>query len=116
MDSKVNTYSSATSCANEFNQIFAEGYSLKKTRLKQWIYANNQTQPSVARVLELTADEFKRKLREHEKFDREQLKKLINLLGAENAFNVIYFPSKRFRKKVRWEVFGKYRKKGDVNE
>lgn len=116
MDSKVNTYSSATNCANEFNQILADGYSLKKTRLKQWIYANNQTQPSVARVLELSADEFKRKLREHEKFDRAQMKKLINLLGAENAFNVIYFPSKKFRKEVWWQVFGKTRFVGDDNE
>ena len=49
-----------------------EGYSLKKWCLKQWIYSHGYTQPYVARRLGVSAEEFKRKLREHEKFNEYQ--------------------------------------------
>lgn len=96
--------------------VQVDGYSLKKYLLKKWIYENDHTQPYVARKMGLEPDEFKRKLREREKFNRDQIKSLVYLMGAEAAFNVLYFPSNRKRRKIWWEVFGKYKAKEELNE
>jgi hypothetical protein len=95
---------------------YPKGYSLKKYKLKEWIYDNGYTQPFVAKRLGLSPKEFKRKLRDHEKFHREQIKNLVYLMGAEFAFNVLYFPSKRTRKKIWWCVFGNDRNKKEDTE
>ena len=62
-----------------------------------------------------TMDEFKEKINNKGTFNREQLKALIYLMGAWDAFHVIYFPSKRQRRKVYWQVFGQYREKEKLN-
>ena len=116
MTSKVDICKSQTSSIENMNSVLAEGYSLKKYRLKKWIYDNGYTQPFVARKMGIEPIEFKRMLRERMKFSREQLWKLIKLMGAEEAFKVLYFPSKRRRRKIWWEVFGKYRQKEELNE
>ena len=114
MDSKQNTLNST---ANSTKSMFpADGYSLKKYLLKQWIYANGLTQPYVAKKMNLSPDEFKRRLREREKFNREEISSLIRLMDAEAAFEVIYFPTMKIRKRVWYEVFGKYKEKEELNE
>ena len=47
------------------------------------------------------------RLRRREKFNERELRILIYLMGAKDAFFVIYFPSFRFRKYVYRCVFGK---------
>lgn len=116
MDSKQSTSQSATNSIKVVEVIPTDGYPLKKYALKKWIYDNDHTQPYVAKALGLAPDEFKRKLREREKFNKEQIKSLVYLMGAEAAFNVLYFPSNRKRKKVWWEAFGKYKEKEGLNE
>ena len=83
-----------------------QGYSLKKRRLQCWIYARGYTQPYVARRLGLSAEEFKRKLREHEKFNEYQIGCLVQLMKAKAAFRVLYFPSLKMRRWIYKEVFG----------
>lgn len=90
---------------------FFDGYSLKKYSLKKWIYGNGYTQPFIAEELHLDVEEFKRKLRQREKFNREQITLLISIMKAKEAFKVIYFPTKRIRNRVWWQVFGKSREK-----
>lgn len=116
MNSKADICKSQANSIKNMNNILAEGYSLKKYRLKSWIYDNDYTQPYVARRMGIDLDEFKQMLRDRKKFSREQLWKLIKLMGAEEAFNVLYFPSQRRRRKIWWEVFGKYRRKEVLNE
>lgn len=116
MDSKQSISLSETNSIDSVENILSDGYALKKYKLKKWIYDNDHSQPYVAKALGLSPDEFKRKLREREKFNREQIKSLVYLIGAEAAFEVLYFPSKRKRKKVWWEVFGKYKEKEVLNE
>lgn len=93
------------------NTTIDKVFSLKKRALKRWIYDNEHTQPYVAKKIHISADEFKRKLREREPFEKEQIRRLVYLMGAEAAFNVLYFPNPDERKRVQEEVFGK--KKGD---
>ena len=92
--------------------IYQDGYSLKKYQLMKWIYKNNYSQPYVARVLNLATKEFKYKLRKRKKFTQTQIKSLVYMMGAKEAFKVIYFPTKRMRNRVWWQVFGKSREKG----
>ena len=70
----------------------------------------------VARTMRMSVYEFKGKLKDNEPFNREQLKNLIYLMGARNAFRVIRFHSNRQRRKVYQEVFGKYKNKERLNE
>lgn len=107
----------SNSTANSTKPIFpADGYSLKKYLLKQWIYANGLTQPYMARKMKLAPEEFKRRLREREKFNKEEIAALVDVMDAENAFRVIYFPTNRIRRNVWWHVFGKYKDKEELNE
>lgn len=116
MASKQSISLSETNSINAAENLLTDGYALKKYKLKKWIYDNDHTQPYVAKALGLLPDEFKRKLREREKFDKEQIKSLVYLMGAEAAFEVLYFPSNRKRKKVWWQVFGQYKEKEELNE
>ena len=82
-------------------------YSLRKKKLKKWIYENNYTLPYVAKRLGISKDELKRKLSEHDGFNKHQIKVLIYLVGASNAIDMIYFPSLKIKNKIINEVFGK---------
>ena len=92
------------------------GYPLKKYTLKKWIYRNGYTQPYVARKMDLPPEEFKRKLREREKFNEKQVTSLVKIMDARSAFRVIYFPTRRIRRKVWKKVFGRNRDKERLNE
>lgn len=92
------------------------GYGVKKKMLKKWIYDHNLTQPYVARKMNMSVEDFKAVLQEQGTFNREQIKALVNLMGAWEAFKVIYFPSKRKRRKVYWQVFGRFENKEGENE
>lgn len=106
MDLRQNISQSETNFIERI--ILLEGYSLKKYSLKKWIYENGYTQPYVARKLGLHPEDFKQKLREQGKFNEPQIWELIKLMGAEDAFKVLYFPTKQQRREVWWQVFGKY--------
>ena len=92
------------------------GYSLYKKKLEQWIFIYGLTQTYVARVMGLTLEEFKGKLKDKKPFNREQLKNLIYLMGARNAFRVIHFHSPEQRRRVYRQVFEKYENKERLNE
>lgn len=87
-----------------------KGYSLKKQKLKKWIYTNGYTQPQIAKWLGISRNEFKKKLNQHELFYKKQIVALIHFMGAYASFQVIYFPTLEERTKVYLEVFGKERK------
>ena len=84
------------------------GYPLKSFPLRQWIYDHCLTQTEMALILDIPPDDFKRRLRDNEKFYEFELRTLVYFMGAKDAFNVIYFPTKGIRKKVWDEVFGRY--------
>ncbi len=100
MDSKQSTFKSAANCTD-----VPLGYSLKKQSLKKWIYENKLTQPYVAKRLNLAPEVFKAKLTERSLFNRAELSALIRLMGAKEAFKVIYFPVMEEKRRVFDEVF-----------
>lgn len=89
------------------NFLITSGYSLKKRALLRWIYKHNLSQPYVAHSLGMSTYEFKRKLYYRQKFSQMQIRKLVYLMGARDAFFVIYFPSPTFRREVYFYVFGR---------
>lgn len=109
MASKQSSYKSETNCIDS-----AVGYSLKKRKLKDWIYDNGKTQPYVARKLGITKAELQRKLNEHEPFNEEQIRSLVRLVEAEAAINIIYFPTLKEKRKVWRKTFGNKRKEEDT--
>ena len=87
------------------------GYALKKNALRRWIYQNGYTQPQVASALHMSVSKFKRKLKERETFNEDQLRRLIYFMGARAAFRVIYFHTFAEREQVRAEAFSKRKRK-----
>ena len=85
----------------------ARRYALKKRVLKRWIYSHGYTQREVAKKLHMTTEKFKRKLSRKETFNMEQICRLVYLMGAREAFYVIYFPTYKERCRVYYEAFGK---------
>lgn len=83
-----------------------KGYSLKKQKLKKWIYINGYTQPQIAKILHLSVYEFKERLNHRGLFFKKQLERLIDIMGANAAFQVIYFPTLKQRNKVFYKTFG----------
>lgn len=100
MDSRQNIFKSGTNCVDGI-----QGYSLKKQSLKKWIYENKLTQPYVARRMNLAPEVFKERLTARTLFNRAELRELIRLMGAMEAFKVIYFPILEDRLRVFNEVF-----------
>ena len=102
MDSQQSTYKSETNFIDT-----AVGYSLKKRKLKDWIYDNNFTQPYVAKKLCITKAELQRKLNEHELFNEEQIRSIVRLVGAKAAIDIIYFPTIQEKHVVWQKTFGR---------
>lgn len=82
-------------------------YTLKKKRLKAWIYQNNYTLYDIAKLLHLSFEEMKEKLNKKIPFTKSQISTLVYFMGARDSFHIIYFPSLEQRKKIYEEVFGK---------
>ncbi len=91
-----------------------KGYSLKKRKLKDWIYDHGKTQPYVARQLGITKPELQRKLNDHELFSEKQIRTLVHLVKAEAAIEIIYFPTLKEKYKVRKLTFGKKHRGGGL--
>lgn len=72
------------------------------------------TQPYVARKLGLSKAELQRKLNNKLKFNEQQLRCLVYLVGAERAIDIIYFPTMRVKKMIIEKTFGI--NKGDKHE
>lgn len=94
----------------------ADGYPLKPFLLKKWVYAKRKTQAFVARKMNLTPEEFSRKLQAGEKFNQTEIRALVKLMGAKNAFNVIFFPTMEIKKMVWQEVFERHKNEEELNE
>ena len=78
-----------------------------KTKFFAWLRRSGYTLEYIAERLATTPDDIVLRLRRREKFNERELRILIYLMGAKDAFFVIYFPSFRFRKYVYRCVFRK---------
>ena len=83
--------------------------SIRKRQFKNWIYDNNLTQPKVAKRLKMPLQEMKEKLNSHEPFTEEQIRNLVDLMGADRAFKVMFFPTLSEKYRVYYEAFVKHK-------
>lgn len=93
--------------AEEIDRTKIEGYSLRIGAFYSWLKKSGYTTKQIAKRIEMDEDELKRKLKEKEIFNKEQLSVLIKIMGATSACFVIYFPTFELRKQVYLEVFGR---------
>jgi len=91
------------------------GYSLKKRKLKDWIYNHGKTQPYMAKRLGITKARLQKKLNEHGLFDETQIRSLVYLVGAETAIDIIFFPTIKEKRMVWRKTFGQEPIKGGIN-
>lgn len=105
MGSRANMSSSGKSSTDR-SRLYAQGCSLKKRALLRWIYGAGYTQPYVARRMGVDEGEFKERLRTRKKFDMQEIRALVFLMGARAAFRVIYFPTNDERERIAIATFG----------
>lgn len=103
MASKVNTLKSGI---NSTEQAIEKSYSVKYRKLEKWMSRNGYTHAEVAGILHIPLNEFYRKLWVHEPFEEEYIRRLITLLSAFEAINIIFFKSEKKRNFVYGQVFG----------
>ena len=89
--------------------------TIRKREFKNWIYDNGLTQPRVARKLHIHLQEMKDKLTNHEPFTEEQIRDLVDLMGATDAFKVMYFPTLKDRLRIEQKVFVEHDNCDDIN-
>jgi hypothetical protein len=70
-----------------------KGYSLKQKTLYHELCRRRYKVKLFAQKMGLTVDELKNKLKNKELFSKEQISKMVYILGAEATFNIIYFPT-----------------------
>lgn len=111
MDLKVNSLKSETSCTD---LVSHDGYSLRINAFFAGLRRSGYSLEYIAERLAITPVDIVLRLRRREKFNERELRILIYLMGAKDAFFVIYFPTFRFRRYVYRCVFGrrmKYKKR-----
>lgn len=89
-------YSSGKNCIDHI-----DGVSIKRRALKILLMRRGITQREMAQVLGLTKQEFRQMLYKHVKFDMRQTTKLIRLMGARAAMEVIWFPTILEKEKIK---------------
>ena len=89
------------------NLVSHDGYSLRINAFFAWLKRSGYSLKYIAERLETTPSDIVLRLKRREKFNEMGLRILIYILGAKDAFFVIYFPSFRFRKYVYRCVFGR---------
>ena len=76
----------------EFNKLVShDGYSLRINAFFAWLRRSGYTIEYIAERLATTTDDIVLRLRRREKFNERELRILIYLMGAKDAFFVIYF-------------------------
>ena len=97
MDLKQSTYKSAQS----FTELApAAGGSLRINAFYAWLNRSGYTVENIANRLKISEDELEQRLINKELFDQEQIKRLIRLMGAKDAFFAIYFSSFAERERI----------------
>lgn len=106
MASRASMYLSLTNCTD-----YIDGVSLKSRALKSWLRHRGITQSEMAKILELSKQEFRLRLNKHSKFDQRRITKLIRFMGARAAIKVIWFPTIKEKTKIK-----NYVVEGQMNE
>ncbi len=91
----------------EIDRTKIKGYSLRRGAFYAWLKESGYTTSQIATRLDMGEQEFVHKLKTKQLFGREQLRILIETMGASSACFVMYFPTFEFRKQIYFEVFGK---------
>ena len=79
--------------------------SLTKWRLESWMYRNNHTWETFAKEMGIGVEELYWKVTQHKKMSMMDMICLMEIMGAEDLFDVTYFPSKKMRRKVEEKLF-----------
>ena len=93
-----------------------DGYALNKKIMKKWIYTHGYNQYRMAHKLGLSLSVFKQKLNSGDVFNEWQITRLVKIVHAKSAINIIRFNNRFQREFVWWEVFGKYREEANKGD
>ena len=79
--------------------------SLTKWRLESWMYRNNYTWETFAKEMGIAVEELYWKVTQHKKMSMMDMICLMEIMGAEDLFDVTYFPTKKMRREVEEKLF-----------
>lgn len=87
------------------NYFYNKNFTLKYRRLELWMRKNDYSHAELAAVLHISTEELYHKLWQREYFAPEQINRLIVLLTAREAIEVIFFPTMKEKIRVYKRVF-----------
>lgn len=108
MESKASTTISTGSYINagSASGYYRDGVKIKRMNLLKWMQRTGYSAYCVARAMRIHPRQLERKLQKDKPFTKGQIRRLVYLMGAWEAFFVIYFPTRQERRRIFLETFG----------
>ena len=101
----------------ERNQIHKnqKGYSIWKGKLMKFLKKRNFTLSDIATKIGISERELQERLDDWDYWNAEEIERIVEFVGAKAAYDIIYFPSRKEKAKIKKKAFGrnKWRKRKD---
>ena len=101
----------------ERNQIHKKqkGYSIWKGKLLKFLKKRNFTLLDIATKIGISERELQERLDDWDYWNAEEIERIVEFVGAKAAYDIIHFPSRKEKAKIKKKAFGrnKWQKRKD---
>ena len=93
----------------ERNQIHKKqkGYSIWKGKLLKFLKKRNFTLLDIATKIGISERELQERLDDWDYWNAEEIERIVEFVGAKAAYDIIHFPSRKEKVKIKKKTFGR---------
>lgn len=84
-----------------------EGYSLRKGQLIGFLKKSNFTLEDIAAKIGISERELQERLDDWDYWNAEEIEHIVEFVGAKAAYDIIHFPSRKEKTKIKKKAFGR---------
>ena len=91
------------------------GYSIWTGKLLKFLKKRNFTLSDIAKKLGISERELQERLDDWDYWNAEEIERIVEFVGAKAAYDIIHFPSRKAKVKIKKKAFGrnKWQKRKD---
>ena len=92
-----------------------KGYSIWKGKLLKFLKKRNFTLSDIATKIGISERELQERLDDWDYWNAEEIERIVEFFGAKAAYDIIHFPSRKEKTKIKKKAFGgnKWQKRKD---
>ena len=83
------------------------GYSIWKEKLMKFLKKRNFTLSDIATKIEISEREMQERLDDWDYWSAEEIERIVEFVGAKAAYDIIHFPSRKEKVKIKKKAFGR---------